>query len=66
MKRAHFATIALLVILAAVQTLRLLFGWDVHVNGVAIPLWVSVVAIVVVLSVAFALWREARSDVRAG
>lgn len=61
MKRAHFATIALLVILAAVQTLRLLLGWDVHVNGVAIPLWVSVVAIVVVLSVAFALWREARS-----
>ena len=46
--------------MAAVQALRLLLRWDVNVNGVAIPLWVSVIALVVVLGVAIALWREAR------
>lgn len=60
MKPAHVVTIALLVILACVQTLRLLLRWEVNVNGVSIPLWASAVAIVVVLSVATALWREVR------
>jgi len=60
MKPAHLVAIALLVVMAAVQALRLLLRWDVDVNGVAIPLWVSVIALVVVLGVAIALWREAR------
>ncbi len=60
MKPAHLVAIALLVVMAAVQALRLLLRWDVNVNGVAIPLWVSVIALVVVLGVAIALWREAR------
>jgi hypothetical protein len=60
MKPVHLVTIAFLVLLAGVQALRLLLRWDVNVNGVAIPLWASAAAIVVVLSVATALWREAR------
>lgn len=60
MKPAHLVAIALLVVMAAVQALRLLLRWDVNVNGVAIPLWVSVIALVVVLGVAIALWREAQ------
>jgi hypothetical protein len=60
MKPAHLVAIGLLVVMAAVQTLRLLLQWDVNVNGVAIPPWVSVIALIVVLSAAIALWREAR------
>ena len=52
-------TIAFLALLACVQALRLVLGWRVDVNGVTIPLWASALAIVVVLSVATALWREA-------
>lgn len=60
MKPVHLVTIALLVLIAVVQALRLLLRWDVNVNGVAIPLWASAIAIVAVLGVAIALWREVR------
>ena len=60
MKPVHLVTIALITLIAVVQGLRLVLRWDVTVNGVAIPLWASAIALVVALSLAIALWRESR------
>ena len=60
MKPAHLAAVAFFVILACLQALRLILGWEVEVNGMTIPLWPSGVAVVVLLALATALWREAR------
>jgi hypothetical protein len=60
MKPAHTLTIALLVIIALAHALRLLFQWELVINRVTIPMWPSVLAIVVFLGLAVALWREIR------
>ena len=60
MKPARTVAVVFLVLLAIVQACRLLFSWSVNVNGIAVPLWASGVALVVVLTIAVALWREAR------
>jgi hypothetical protein len=40
---------------------RLCLGWDVMVNGLHIPLWLSLVGMLVTGVLAFMLWWEARS-----
>lgn len=60
MKPAHILTVAFLIILAAVHALRLLFQWALIINDVTIPMWPSVVAVVILLSLAVALWRESK------
>lgn len=59
MKPAHVLTVALLLAIAAAHVLRLLLGWEVVVNRVTIAMWPSVIAIIVTLGLAVALWREA-------
>jgi len=58
-----FTTIAVVVLslVALLQLLRALLGWEVVVNGVHIPLWASVVAFVVAAGLAALVWRENRS-----
>ena len=58
-----FTTIAVVVfsLIALLQLLRVALGWDVTVNGVLIPLWVSVIACVVAGTLAWMVWREART-----
>ena len=58
MKPAHTFAIALLVVVAVGHILRLLLKMELVVNGVTIPMWPSVVAVVVFLGAAVALWRE--------
>ena len=60
MKPARTVAVVFLVLMAILQACRLVFSWSVNVNGVAVPLWASGIALVVVLSIAVALWREAR------
>ena len=57
-----FATLAVffLGLLSALQLVRFLLGWEVLVNGVAIPLWASAIACIVAGGLAIMLWREAR------
>ena len=57
-----FTTIAVvaLSVIALVQLLRVLLGWDVVINGVQIPPWVSVVACAVAAGLAAMVWREHR------
>jgi hypothetical protein len=56
-----FATlaIAIFILIAVVHLLRLVYGWEVTVNGVVIPMWVSVVGLLIAGALAYFLWREA-------
>jgi len=58
-----FTNVAVVVFLlvALMQLLRVALAWEVTVNGFLIPLWASVIACVVAATLAFMLWREARS-----
>ena len=57
-----FTTVAVLVfsLVAVLQLLRVILGWEVAVNGVLVPPWASLVACVVAAILAFMLFREAR------
>jgi len=57
-----FTTIAVFVfsLIALIQALRVALGWTVTVNGISIPPWASVIAIVVAGTLAFKIWREMR------
>jgi hypothetical protein len=57
-----FTTLAVVVfaLIALLQLLRAISGWEVTVNGIAIPVWASVIAFVVASALAIMLWREAR------
>jgi len=56
-----FTTIAVVVFLlvALLQLLRIVSGWEVAVNGITIPIWASALAFVVAAALAVMLWREA-------
>jgi len=57
-----FTTIAVAVfsLVALLQLLRVIQGWEVTVNGFAIPLWASVIACIFAATLAYMLRREAR------
>lgn len=45
-------------VVALMQLLRLVLGWEVLIQGHAIPLWVSGIAFVVAAGLAVTVWRE--------
>lgn len=55
-----FTTVAIgvFVLVALAQLLRVLLGWDVVVNGIIIPSWVSLIACGIAVTLATMLWRE--------
>lgn len=57
-----FTTIAILFLglVSALQLGRFLLGWEIIVNGFAIPTWPSAVACVVLGGIAVMAWRESR------
>lgn len=58
MKPFTSLTVAVLALIAILQLARFALGWEVSVNGVAIPLWFSLVAAIVLGGLALMLWRE--------
>jgi hypothetical protein len=60
MKPIQTVVVVFLSLLALVQLLRVLLGWSVVVNGIAIPIWASTIAVLVAGGLALLLWREAR------
>ena len=58
-----FTVVAVVVLLlvSLLQLLRLVLGWAITIDGVAIPLWASGVACVVAAGLAAMVWRELRS-----
>ena len=59
-----FTAIAVVVftLVALLQLLRVVLGWDVTVNGISIPIWASAIAVAVAAGLAAMLWREARQS----
>ena len=53
--------IVLFSLIAILQLLRFLVGWEIMVNGVTVPVWASGVAFVVAAGLAVMVWRERRS-----
>ena len=52
--------IVLFSLIAALQLLRFILGWEVTVNRLSIPVWVSGIAFVVAGGLAVMVWLEAR------
>jgi len=57
-----YSTIAVVVfaIVAVLHLVRIGMGWEVIVNYITIPMWVSVVGAIIPGSLAILLWREGR------
>lgn len=60
MKPFTLISIVVFSLIAILQLTRFLLGWEVSVNGVAIPIWVSGLAFVIAGGLAVMLWRESR------
>ena len=56
-----FTTVAvvLLALIAVLQLLRFILGWEVTVNGLSVPVWLSAIAFVITAGLAVMVWREA-------
>jgi hypothetical protein len=57
-----FTTIAVVVLslVALLQLLRFVAGWELTVDGIAVPVWASGIAFVIAAVLAAMVWREAR------
>ena len=53
--------VALFSLIALLQLLRFTLGWEVTVNGVTVPVWVSGIAFVIAAGLAVMVWRETRT-----
>jgi len=60
MKPYTAITVFLLALIAVVQLLRFILGWEVTVNGLIVPVWLSGIAFVITAGLAVMVWREAR------
>jgi len=61
MKPFTTITTVVLSLIAIVQLTRFIQGWEVSVNGVAIPVWLSGIAFLVTGGLAVMLWLESRT-----
>lgn len=55
-----FTTIAVILFAlgALLQLLRFIQGWEITVNGMTLPLWISAIACLVLGGLALMVWRE--------
>ena len=60
MNRKPFSILAVFVfvIVAVLHVVRLVFGWEVVINGAKIPMWVSPLGMVIAGVLAFGVLRE--------
>jgi hypothetical protein len=62
MKPFTTITIVFLSLIAILQLTRFVRGWEVLINGVSIPAWVSGLAFLIAGGLAAMLWRESRGS----
>ena len=62
MKPASLIAVFVFSLVAVAHLLRLIFRVEVLVGAATIPMWVSVVGLIVPGALAVALWREAQSS----
>ena len=52
--------VVIFAVVALVHILRLGLGWELTIHGLAVPLWASVLGIVIAAGLAVMLWRESK------
>lgn len=57
MKPFTLITNGLFVLVALLHILRIIFGWEVIINGTIVPMWISVV---IPVGLAILIWLEFR------
>jgi uncharacterized membrane protein len=62
MKPAALAAVIVFTVVALAHLLRLVFQVEMVVGGTMVPMWASVVGVVVPLAIAVFLWREQRRE----
>ncbi len=60
MKPFTMVAVVVFSLIALMQLLRFILRWEITVNGVTVPVWVSGMAFVIVGGLAVMLWREMR------
>jgi hypothetical protein len=57
-----FAAVAVVVfaLIALMQFIRFILAWEVTVNGLHVPVWLSGVAFLIMAGLAVMVWHEAR------
>jgi hypothetical protein len=58
MKPFTVVAIVVFILVSLLHLLRYFLGWEVMVNTVTIPMWVSLPGFVIAGGLAFMLWRE--------
>lgn len=53
--------VVLLGLIATLQLARSIMGWEVTINGMGVPVWVSALASIVTGGLALMLWKENRA-----
>jgi len=62
MKLVTRIVVLLLSAISIQHLLRLIFRWEVIVNGIKIRLWLSIIGFIVPAVLAVLLWLESKSD----
>jgi len=52
--------VGIFALMALVHIFRLAFGWEVTIRGSVVPMWVSVLGVIIAGGLAVMLWRESR------
>jgi hypothetical protein len=55
-------TVLVLWLIGLLHVVRFIARWDATLNGTPIPLWLSLLAAVIVVGLAVMVWREHRKD----
>ena len=58
MKPFTAIAIAIFSLIAIAHLIRMFFGWEVIIHDIHIPLWVSGIAVIIFVELAYMLWRE--------
>ena len=61
MKPFTTLAVAILSLMSLLQLTRFVQGWEVTINGVIVPVWVSGLAFIVLAGLAAMLWRESHT-----
>lgn len=61
MKPFTTLAVAVFVMVALLHLARVVLGWAVTINGFAMPMWTSIIGLVVAAALALLVWREHRA-----
>jgi len=58
MKPFTVIAIAIFCLMSIMHILRLIYGWEISLSGIQIPIWISSIAAIATGVIAYMLWSE--------